>query len=165
MTEAHIGVVGMAVMGKNLALNIESRGYTVAVFNRTTSKAKAVVDENSDKVAEWTSGADEVDGDQITIGYVAWDSEIASTNVIGQVLQDMGYDVTLSQVEAGPMWAGVAEGSLDAHIAGWLPLTHADYASQFEGQFEDLGSNLEGTKIGLVVPSYMDISSIEDLKE
>lgn len=49
MTEAHIGVVGMAVMGKNLALNIESRGYTVAVFNRTTSKAKAVVDENPDK--------------------------------------------------------------------------------------------------------------------
>ncbi|MEW9109866.1 MAG: glycine betaine ABC transporter substrate-binding protein [Cytobacillus gottheilii] len=127
--------------------------------------ARAWVDENSDKVAEWTSGADEVDGDQITIGYVAWDTEIASTNVIGQVLQDMGYDVTLSQVEAGPMWAGVAEGSLDAHIAGWLPLTHADYASQFEGQFEDLGSNLEGTKIGLVVPSYMDISSIEDLKE
>ncbi|RPA60799.1 NADP-dependent phosphogluconate dehydrogenase [Aerococcus agrisoli] len=49
MTKAQIGVVGMAVMGKNLALNIESRGYTVAVFNRTTSKAQAVVDENPDK--------------------------------------------------------------------------------------------------------------------
>ncbi|NRG33553.1 glycine betaine ABC transporter substrate-binding protein, partial [Niallia circulans] len=33
-------------------------------------------------------------------------------------------------------------------------------------QFEDLGPNLEGTKLGLVVPSYMkDINSIEDLKE
>ncbi|HWJ78070.1 MAG TPA: glycine/betaine ABC transporter, partial [Niallia sp.] len=30
---------------------------------------------------------------------------------------------------------------------------------------EDLGTNLEGTKLGLVVPSYMDIDSIEDLKE
>ena len=36
-TQADIGVVGMAVMGQNLALNIESRGYTVAVFNRTQS--------------------------------------------------------------------------------------------------------------------------------
>jgi 6-phosphogluconate dehydrogenase len=36
-----IGLVGLAVMGENLALNIESRGYTIAVFNRTTS----VVDE------------------------------------------------------------------------------------------------------------------------
>jgi 6-phosphogluconate dehydrogenase len=32
------GLIGLAVMGENLALNIESRGYTVAVFNRTTSK-------------------------------------------------------------------------------------------------------------------------------
>lgn len=59
MTEAHIGVVGMAVMGKNLALNIESRGYTVAVFNRTTSKAKAVVDENSDKNLVFTETVEE----------------------------------------------------------------------------------------------------------
>jgi 6-phosphogluconate dehydrogenase len=33
-----LGLVGLAVMGENLALNIESRGYHVAVFNRTTSK-------------------------------------------------------------------------------------------------------------------------------
>ena len=127
--------------------------------------AESWVEENTDKVSEWTDGVDSVDGDKIKIGYVAWDSEIASTNVVGQVLTDLGYDVTLSQVEAGPMWTGVADGSLDAHIAGWLPITHEDYASKYEGQFEDLGANLEGTKLGLVVPSYMDIDSIEDLKE
>jgi 6-phosphogluconate dehydrogenase len=33
-----IGVIGLAVMGENLALNIESRGYRVAVFNRTVEK-------------------------------------------------------------------------------------------------------------------------------
>ncbi len=33
-----IGLIGLAVMGENLALNIESRGYRVAVYNRTTSK-------------------------------------------------------------------------------------------------------------------------------
>lgn len=38
MTKANIGVVGMAVMGRNLALNIESRGFTVAVFNRSPDK-------------------------------------------------------------------------------------------------------------------------------
>ena len=32
------GLIGLAVMGENLALNVESRGYRVAVFNRTTSK-------------------------------------------------------------------------------------------------------------------------------
>ena len=49
MSKQQIGVVGMAVMGKNLALNIESRGYTVSIFNRTGSKTEAVVAENPDK--------------------------------------------------------------------------------------------------------------------
>ena len=34
----NFGVVGMAVMGRNLALNIESRGYTVAIYNRSKEK-------------------------------------------------------------------------------------------------------------------------------
>ncbi|MEK0313138.1 NADP-dependent phosphogluconate dehydrogenase [Cohnella sp. 56] len=38
MSNANIGVVGMAVMGRNLALNIESRGFTVAVYNRSREK-------------------------------------------------------------------------------------------------------------------------------
>src|SRR5439155_20360975 len=33
-----IGLIGLAVMGENLVLNMESRGYTVAVYNRTTSR-------------------------------------------------------------------------------------------------------------------------------
>jgi len=37
-TECDIGLIGLAVMGENLALNIASRGFRVAVFNRTTSK-------------------------------------------------------------------------------------------------------------------------------
>ncbi len=49
MAQANFGVVGMAVMGKNLALNVESRGYTVALFNRTTSKTEEVVAEHPDK--------------------------------------------------------------------------------------------------------------------
>src|SRR5438874_1823736 len=35
---ADLGLIGLAVMGENLVLNVESRGYTVAVYNRTTSK-------------------------------------------------------------------------------------------------------------------------------
>ena len=38
MSQADIGLVGLAVMGENLILNMESRGFTVACYNRTTSK-------------------------------------------------------------------------------------------------------------------------------
>lgn len=50
MKKADIGVVGLAVMGENLVLNMESKGFTVAVYNRTTSKVKKFVDgRGSDK--------------------------------------------------------------------------------------------------------------------
>ena len=49
MDKAQIGVIGMAVMGKNLALNIESRGYSVAIFNRTSSKTEKNVADHPDK--------------------------------------------------------------------------------------------------------------------
>jgi 6-phosphogluconate dehydrogenase len=39
--QADIGLIGLAVMGENLVLNMESRGYTVAVFNRTVDKVES----------------------------------------------------------------------------------------------------------------------------
>ncbi len=49
MDKPQIGVIGMAVMGKNLALNIESRGYTVAIFNRSSWRTEEVVADHPDK--------------------------------------------------------------------------------------------------------------------
>lgn len=56
MSKQNIGVVGMAVMGKNLALNIESRGYSVSIFNRTAARTEEVIKEHDDKnlVATYT---------------------------------------------------------------------------------------------------------------
>nr|WP_169091232.1 glycine betaine ABC transporter substrate-binding protein [Paenibacillus sp. PL91] len=103
---------------------------------------------------------------KVTLAYVAWDSEIASTYVVKEVLeQKLNYDVELMQVDAGPMWAGISDGSADAMVAAWLPTTHASYVSKYNGKYEDLGPNLEGTKIGLVVPQYMDVNSIEELTD
>ncbi len=41
MQEAEIGLIGLAVMGQNLALNIDEKGFSIAVFNRTVSKVDA----------------------------------------------------------------------------------------------------------------------------
>jgi glycine betaine/proline transport system substrate-binding protein len=125
--------------------------------------ARQWITDNTDKVSKWTEGTKKVDGEEIKLAYVAWDTEIASTNVIGLVLEDMGYNVKLTQVDAGPMFAAVSTGDADALVAAWLPGTHAKYMEDYKGKIEDLGANLEGAKIGLVVPSYMDINSIEDL--
>ena len=49
MSKQQIGVVGLAVMGKNLALNIESRGYSVAVYNRSSEKTDELLREHKGK--------------------------------------------------------------------------------------------------------------------
>ena len=41
MSKSDIGLIGLAVMGENLVLNMESKGFSVAVFNRTVSKVDA----------------------------------------------------------------------------------------------------------------------------
>jgi len=43
METANIGIVGLGVMGQNLALNIAGKGYSVAVYNRTSAKTDAFI--------------------------------------------------------------------------------------------------------------------------
>ncbi|MBA2936882.1 glycine/betaine ABC transporter [Paenibacillus sp. CGMCC 1.16610] len=126
--------------------------------------AVAWVKDNADKVDGWVKDLAQEKSKKLKLAYVAWDSEIASTNVVKAVLEEkLGYKVEMLQVEAGPMWAGISDGSADAIVAAWLPTTHKDYFDKYKGKFEDLGPNLNGTKLGLVVPTYLNINSIEEL--
>ena len=99
----------------------------------------------------------------VELGYVEWDSEIASTHVVQAVLQDMGYDTKITPVDAGIMFQGVADGSFDGMVAAWLPGTHKAYMEEVGDKVEDLGANLKGAKIGLVVPTYVTIDSIAEM--
>ncbi|WP_121664867.1 glycine betaine ABC transporter substrate-binding protein [Metabacillus litoralis] len=145
--------------------HIETVMNLIQEGNEPAEAAEQWVSENEELVSSWTEGVNEVDGEELKLLYVAWDDVIAGSHVVENVLESVGYEVELVQVDAGPMWAGIADGSGDAMVGAWLPTTHADYYAEYEGKFEDLGANLSGTKLGLVVPAYMDIDSIEDLKE
>ncbi len=59
MAKQQIGVVGLAVMGKNLALNIESRGFSVSVFNRSPQKTDELISEASGKNLKGTYSIEE----------------------------------------------------------------------------------------------------------
>ena len=85
--------------------------------------AKAYAEKHADQIAEWTKGLTPVNGDAFKLSYVAWDSEIASTNLLKYVMENkLGYKVNALQVEAGPMWTGVASGDVDASPASWAAI-------------------------------------------
>jgi glycine betaine/proline transport system substrate-binding protein len=64
----------------------------------------------------------------------------------------MGYDVELLPVSAAAMWKALEIGDIDAITTAWLPITHAHYIKKVKGDVVNLGPNVEGAGIGLVVP-------------
>lgn len=105
------------------------------------------------------------DKGSVHLAYVEWSSEVASTNVVRAVLEQAGYEVEMTSLSAAAMWQSVATGDADAIVAAWLPTTHADYMERVGDEVVDLGVNLDGTKLGLVVPAYSDVDSIAELND
>lgn len=121
----------------------------------------------------------------VEMAYVEWSSEVASTNLVKAVIQEkLDYRCDIEPMSVEDMWESVATGETDAMVAAWLPNTHGHYLKAMRDssyKFEDLGPNLEGTRIGLVVPdvstgrqtahsgqrneSYIKAESIADLND
>ncbi|HSP59352.1 MAG TPA: glycine betaine ABC transporter substrate-binding protein [Halomonas sp.] len=113
-----------------------------------------------------TAGAAQAqDKGSVHLAYVEWASEVASTNVVRAVLEQAGFDVEMTSLSAAAMWQSLGTGDADAIVAAWLPTTHADYMERVGDDVDDLGVNLDGTKLGLVVPDYVEVDSIEDLND
>ena len=101
----------------------------------------------------------------VNLAYVEWDTEVASTHVVAEVLKEMGYEVKTTPLDNAIMWESVAKGEVDGMVAAWLPSTHQAQYEQYKDQVENLGPNLEGAKLGIAVPSYMAVDSIADLSD
>lgn len=134
--------------------------------------------------AVWTTAdrGDAKPGETVKVACTDWSSSIASSSVVQAVLQEeMGYQVELVSLDADKMWEAVSLGEADVMLSAWLPITHQQYYKLYGEQLEDLGANLRGAKIGLVVPDvgvgrqvggqgrrappYIAAESISDLQE
>lgn len=102
---------------------------------------------------------------QVTLSSLQWDSEIASGNVVKEVLEDLGYDVKISYLDVAVMFSAVANGEADGSVAPWLPITQGAIFEQYKDSVVDLGPNLTGAQNGIAVPTYMDVDSIAELSD
>ncbi|MDD2407698.1 MAG: glycine betaine ABC transporter substrate-binding protein [Tepidiphilus sp.] len=101
----------------------------------------------------------------VRITYVkSWPDSNLNTNIAAHILREhLGQTVELINTDAGPMWAAVATGRADATLTAWLPTTHQVYWERYKDQVINLGPITEGTWLGLAVPDYVPIDSIEEL--
>ena len=116
-------------------------------------------------LAGFAAGSAEAAGKgKVKIAYVEWSDSVVATNIAKAVLEQAGYDVTLTPLAAAAMWQAVATGEADAMMAGWLPVTHKAYYDKLKDQVELTTPNITGAKLGWATPDYTDLKSIEDLK-
>lgn len=103
---------------------------------------------------------------KLTLVYTEWACATASTHVLKATLEQAGYDVETLPVAAAAIYQSLATGNADAMTTAWLPITHADYMNKVGEDVENLGTNLNGPAVlGWVVPSYVTIDSIPDMKD
>lgn len=126
--------------------------------------AMSWIKENQDRVDEWTKDIKKVDGKAFELVSMPWDSERASSSVLKIVLEQVGYNVTVTPVDPAIVFQAIANGEGDATVAPWLPSTHGFLYEKVKEDVVDLGPNLEGTQVGFVVPAYVEIDSIEELQ-
>lgn len=99
----------------------------------------------------------------VSIGYVNWSEGIAMSYLAKVMLESKGYDVMLRNADIAPIFVSMAAGKVDVFMDSWLPATHADYIKKYGDNLETLGVAYKNARMGLVVPSYVTISSIEEL--
>lgn len=115
-----------------------------------------------------SSGGEESSGSNdksITIGWIPWDEDVAVTYLWKGILENKGYKVDLVQADAGPVFEGLSSGDIDVFLDAWLPVTHSDYWEQYGDNLEQLSVWYDDARLTWAVPSYVDIDSIEDLKD
>ncbi|MFI4911091.1 MAG: glycine betaine ABC transporter substrate-binding protein [Sedimentisphaeraceae bacterium JB056] len=103
------------------------------------------------------------DTKKVKLAYVNWSEGVALTELMEYILTDMGYEVETTMADVAPIYAAIAGGDQDIMIETWVPVTHKSYWDKYSADFDELGTWFDKAKIGLVVPEYMEINSIEEL--
>lgn len=112
------------------------------------------------------SNSSKEEAKKIKIGYVNWSEGIAMTNLAAAIFEDkFDYEVDMVLADVAPVFTSLASGNTDLFLDTWLPVTHKEYLEKYGKDIVDMGVEYENASLGLVVPTYVDIDSIEQLND
>ncbi|MGI6751530.1 MAG: glycine betaine ABC transporter substrate-binding protein [Anaerovoracaceae bacterium] len=101
---------------------------------------------------------------RITIGKVPYSDMWMAAHIIDNIASELGYPTEIIEADIGLMYQGLAQGAIMVFPDVCLPHVHQAYIDKYEGKFDIIGKYLKEVPSGLTVPAYMDIRSIEELK-
>lgn len=95
-----------------------------------------------------------------------WVSSVTQAYMVKIVIVDhLGWDVNITEADVGVTYAAVANGTTDFFVDAWLPDSHEPFIEEHGDDIELLELFTSVPPNGLVVPTYVDIDSIEELNE
>ncbi len=107
------------------------------------------------------------DKQPIRIGWTAWADAEAVTRLAAHIIEtELNQPVELVLLDIGIQYQGLADGSIDAMLMAWLPMTHKPYMDKLGDQVVDLGPLYTRARLGWIVPGFVpedELSSISDL--
>ncbi|WP_286793610.1 glycine betaine ABC transporter substrate-binding protein [Microbacterium sp. UBA3394] len=103
----------------------------------------------------------------ITLGFLpSWTDGLSTAYLLQNQLEKIGYTVEMEELtEAGPLYAGLAQGDVDMYPSAWPEVTHADYMDEYGDDIEDVGAYYEGAVLTIAVPDYVEIESLDELAD
>jgi glycine betaine/proline transport system substrate-binding protein len=100
----------------------------------------------------------------INVGMVdGWAEGVAMTYVVKAILEEMDYHMVIQRATPDMILASMNNGDTDLYMDVWLPLTHGSKIAKFPN-LVDLGTSYGHARNGFVVPDYVTINTIEELK-
>ena len=102
---------------------------------------------------------------KISIAYANWSEGIAMSHLAKVILEEHGYNVKMLNADLAPIFASLSRKKADVFMDVWMPVTMHDYMEQYGDRLEIISDIYDNARIGLVVPEYVTIRSIEELNE
>lgn len=97
-----------------------------------------------------------------------WPGVTVKSQLAATLLDTLGYSTRQREIGATITYQALGQNELDVYLAAWLPAQQGMYdsATQGKGKLLDLGNNVDGARLGFVVPTYVyeeGFTSAEDL--
>jgi glycine betaine/proline transport system substrate-binding protein len=115
-------------------------------------------------VSQASAAPPELGKGTVVIGMTSWSSSTSITAVGKLLLEKIGYKVETKQLDTGLIYQSLSTGDVDLFFNAWLP-GQQSYLNKLGDKIDIVSTSSGPTPGGLLVPSYVNVSSIEQLKD
>jgi len=102
---------------------------------------------------------------KIFISCPLWAESVAFSYLAQVLLEEKNYSVDIVYMEIDSVFISLSQGKSDLFMDAWLPNTHREYWEKHGKYLAKIGESFRDASTGLVVPGFVDVSSINELNE